>query len=94
MIKINLRGDVKEFENGTTLIEIAKSISEGLARNTLCAEVNGVTTDVRMPVTEDATVNFFTFDDNEGKKARANNTQYMLFVAHDLSHLFSPIFSW
>ena len=81
MIKINLRGDVKEFENGTTLIEIAKSISEGLARNTLCAEVNGVTTDVRMPVTEDATVNFFTFDDSEGRKAFRHTASHILAQA-------------
>lgn len=81
MIKIDLRGDVREFANGTSLIDIAKSISEGLARNVLCAEVDGVTTDIRTEMTKDAKVTFCTFEDESGKRTFRHTASHVLAQA-------------
>ena len=57
MIKITLPdGSIKEFEAAVTPLQVAQSISEGLARNTISALVNGTQTEVTTPITEDATV--------------------------------------
>ena len=49
MIKVTLKGgDVREYENGTNLLDMAKSISEGLARNCLAADVNGETKEMNL----------------------------------------------
>ena len=54
MVKVNLKdGVVKEYNNGITVLEIAKDISEGLARNACCALVNGNVEDLRFVVNED-----------------------------------------
>ena len=56
MIKITLPdGSVREFEPGVTALDIAKSISEGLARNVLSAEVNGEVIDATRTINSDAT---------------------------------------
>ena len=56
---------VRQFEVGVTPLDIAKSLSEGLARNVLVAKVNGVMWDAMRPVNEDATIQLFTWDDPE-----------------------------
>ncbi|MDR4987747.1 MAG: TGS domain-containing protein, partial [Bacteroidales bacterium] len=57
MIKITLPDNtVKEYESGITGLDIAKSISEGLARNVLSVTVNGDVRDVTRPITEDARI--------------------------------------
>ena len=64
MIKITLPDEsVKEFENGVTPYEIAKSISEGLARNVLAAKVNGAIVALNYAISEDATVKLLTWND-------------------------------
>ena len=69
MVKVNLKdGVVKEYNNGITVLEIAKDISEGLARNACCALVNGNVEDLRFVVNEDCAVEICTFDTPEGKK--------------------------
>ena len=56
-------GKVREYEKGTSALEIAKSISEGLARNVLAAKVNGEVWDATRPIQDDATLNLLTWDD-------------------------------
>ena len=80
MIKITLPdGSIKEFEAAVTPLQVAQSISEGLARNTISALVNGTQTEVNTPITEDATVQLFTWNDDMGKKA----------FWHSSAHLFA-----
>ncbi|HMT11698.1 MAG TPA: TGS domain-containing protein, partial [Ignavibacteria bacterium] len=61
-------GSVKEFPKGTTSLEIAASISKGLAEDVLVAEVNGNLVDLVKPVSEDSKVKFYKFADEEGRK--------------------------
>ena len=78
MIKITLNdGSVKEFEAGLSVYEIAKSISEGLARNACCAIVNDKVCDLRHEINEDVSLSICTFDSQEGKNA----------VRHSISHV-------
>lgn len=64
MIKITLPdGSVKEFEQGVSSMDVAKSISEGLARNVLAAEVNGQVWDATRPINDDSTVKLLTWGD-------------------------------
>ena len=68
MVKITLPdGSVKEFPQGVKGIEIAKSISEGLARNSLSIEVNGEIWDLERPITKDSAIKIFTWNDKGGK---------------------------
>lgn len=78
MIKITLKdGSVKEFEAGISVLDIAKSISEGLARNAYCGIVNGKVVDLLYTVNEDSDLAICTFDSQEGKDA----------VRHSISHV-------
>ncbi|MGB0179979.1 MAG: TGS domain-containing protein, partial [Flavobacteriales bacterium] len=67
MIAITLPdGTVKEVSEGTTSLDVATSISEGLARNVLAAEVNGEVWDPTRPFTGDSTLKLLTSRDDEG----------------------------
>ncbi|HAY3551543.1 threonine--tRNA ligase [Elizabethkingia meningoseptica] len=80
MVKITLPdGSIKEFEAAVTPLQVAQSISEGLARNTISALVNGTQVEVTTPITEDATVQLLTWNDDLGKKA----------FWHSSAHLFA-----
>ncbi len=82
MINITLPdGSVKQFEKGTTALEIAKSISEGLARNVLSAKVNGVVMEATRPITEDATVQLLTWRDEEGKATMWHSSAHLMAEA-------------
>lgn len=82
MLKITLKGGtVREVEQGTTLLDIAKEISEGLARAALAAEVNGIVTELWQPVTEDCTVEFLTFDTEGGRHAYRHTASHVLAQA-------------
>ncbi|QYN49603.1 threonine--tRNA ligase [Apibacter sp. ESL0432] len=82
MIKITLPdGSVKEFENSVTPLDIAKSISEGLARNTISAIVNGKQVEITDPITEDAAVQLLTWNDDLGKKAFWHSSAHLLAQA-------------
>jgi len=59
---------VRQYEAGVTPLDIAKSLSEGLARNVLVAKVNGMKWDAMRPINEDATIQLFTWDDPEGRQ--------------------------
>jgi threonyl-tRNA synthetase len=82
MINITLPdGSVKEFENNSTAIDVAKSISEGLARNVISASFNGNTIETTTPLTTDGTLVLFTFNDPEGKKAFWHSSAHVLAQA-------------
>ena len=82
MIKITLPdGSIKEFEKAVTPLEVAKSISEGLARNTISAIVNGTQVEVTTPIEEDATVQLLTWNDDMGKKAFWHSSAHLLAQA-------------
>lgn len=74
-------GSVRQYENGVTPIEIAKSISEGLARNVISATVNGQQTETVTPITHDATVQLLTWNDDLGKKAFWHSSAHLLAQA-------------
>ncbi|PTX20042.1 threonyl-tRNA synthetase [Pontibacter mucosus] len=82
MINITLPdGSVRQFESGVTSLEIAQSISEGLARNVLAAKVNGAVWDATRPISEDATVQLLTWNDDEGKNTFWHSSAHLLAEA-------------
>lgn len=82
MIKVTLKdGSVKEFDNAISVLDIAKSISEGLARNAYCGIVNGKVEDLRFIVDKDSTLEICTFDSQEGKNAFRHTASHVLAMA-------------
>lgn len=82
MIQIKLKdGSVKSYENGSTIFDIAKDISEGLARVALAGEVNGELKDLRTPLHEDCELNLLTFDDEGGKHAYWHTASHIMAQA-------------
>ncbi|PIF45777.1 threonyl-tRNA synthetase [Chryseobacterium sp. 52] len=82
MIKITLPDNsVKEFEGEVTPLDVAKSISEGLARNTISAVVNGKQVETTTPITTDSTVQLLTWNDDLGKKAFWHSSAHLLAQA-------------
>ena len=79
MIKITFPdGNQRDFNRGVTPLEIAKSISEGLARNTISALVDEKQVEVSTPITEDAAVQLLTWNDDMGKKAFWHSSAHVL----------------
>jgi len=79
MIKITLPdGTVKEFLKNTTAIEVAKSISEGLARNVISAKFNDDIIETKSPLTSDGSLTLFTWNNPEGKKAFWHSSAHLL----------------
>lgn len=81
MINITLRDDVKAFENGTSLLDVAKSISEGFARVALAATVDGAVYGLDFVPQKDCVVNFLTFDDEDGRRTYRHTTSHILAQA-------------
>ncbi|MCM0650845.1 threonine--tRNA ligase [Clostridium swellfunianum] len=82
MIKIALKdGSVKEYEAGISVIDVAKDLSEGLARVATAGSVNGKTVDLRFELNEDCELSILTFNDEEGKKAFRHTTTHILAQA-------------
>ena len=82
MIKITLPdGSIKEFEKGTTPIEVAKSISEGLARNVLSAKFNDSIVETTTPLNTDGSLTLYTWNDEEGKKAFWHSSSHVMAQA-------------
>ena len=69
---------VRAFKKGVTPLEIAQSISEGLARNVLSVKVNGNILEARTPIMEDGIINLFTWNDKEGKAAFWHSSAHIL----------------
>ena len=82
MIKVTLKdGVVKEFESPVSVLQIAESISEGLARNACCGLVDGEVKDLRFVVENDAKVSICTFDDEDGKRAFRHTASHIMAQA-------------
>ncbi|GAB5416051.1 MAG: threonine--tRNA ligase [Crocinitomicaceae bacterium] len=82
MINITLPdGSVREVEKGTSAMDIAKSISEGLARNVLAAKVDGEVRDAQRPIETDATLQLLTWNDTEGKSTMWHSSAHLMAEA-------------
>jgi threonyl-tRNA synthetase len=82
MISITLPdGSVREYDKGITSMQIALSISEGLARNVLAAEVNGEVWDASRPIEEDSSVKLLTWNDAKGKSTYWHSSAHLLAEA-------------
>lgn len=82
MLKITLPdGSIREYEGAVTPLQVAQSISDGLARNTISAVVNGKQTEVETPITEDSAVQLLTWNDDMGKKAFWHSSAHLLAQA-------------
>jgi threonyl-tRNA synthetase len=93
MIKITFPdGNVREYKEGSTGLEIAKSISEGLARKVLAAKVNGEVWDATRPIYTDATLKLLTWDDSEGKSTFWHSSAHLM--AEAVESLFPGVKFW
>ncbi len=82
MINITLPdGSVRQYDRGTTSMQIAMSISEGLARNVLAAEVNGQVWDASRPIEHDAAVKLLTWNDTSGKATFWHSSAHLMAEA-------------
>ena len=93
MIKITLPdGAVREYENGITALGVAKSISEGLARKVLAAEINGQVWDATRPIGQDASLKLLTWNDTEGKNTFWHSSAHLM--AEAVEALFPGVKFW
>jgi len=82
MIKITFPDkNIREYAEGTTAMEIAKSISEGLARNVLSAKVNGEVWDASRPIHQDSTLELLTWDSPDGKNTLWHSSAHLMAEA-------------
>ena len=82
MIQITLPdGSIKSVDKGTTPMDVAKSISEGLARNVISVKFNDTIVETKTPLTTDGTLILYTWNDNEGKKAFWHSSAHILAQA-------------
>jgi threonyl-tRNA synthetase len=82
MINVTLPdGSVRQFENGVTSLDVAKSISEGLARNVLAAKVDGQVIDATRPLSTDCTMQLLTWNDEEGKSTMWHSSAHLMAEA-------------
>ncbi|MEN6316173.1 MAG: threonine--tRNA ligase [Clostridiaceae bacterium] len=82
MIKITLKdGSVKEYNEGTTVMQVAESISAGLARVALAAEIDGVVKDLSTVLEKDCSLNLLTFDSEGGKHAFRHTASHIMAQA-------------
>jgi len=82
MINITLPdGSQRQVEKGTTALDVAMGISEGLARNVLAAEINGEVWDPQRPIDEDAALKLLTWNDDEGKRTMWHSSAHLLAEA-------------
>ncbi|NVO02962.1 MAG: threonine--tRNA ligase [Bacteroidetes bacterium] len=85
MINITLPDNsVRQFAEGTTSLDVAKSISEGLARNVLASKVNGEVWDLNRPINADASLKLFTWNDDEGKATFWHSSAHLMAEAIEL----------
>ena len=74
-------GNVRQYAEGTSAIDIAKSISEGLARKVLAAKVNDEVWDATRPINNDASLKLLTWDDAEGKSTFWHSSAHLMAEA-------------
>lgn len=93
MINITLPdGSVRQYEKGTTSLDIAKSISEGLARKVIAASVDGQTWDITRPIQKDAAVKLLTWTDKDGKNTFWHSSAHLM--AEAVESLFPGVKFW
>jgi threonyl-tRNA synthetase len=85
-------GAVRQYEKGTTALDIAKSISEGLARKVLAANINGQVWDATRPINEDASIKLLTWNDAEGKSTFWHSSAHLM--AEAVESLFPNVKFW
>src|SRR5436190_7897611 len=85
-------GAKRQYENGVSALDIAKSISEGLARKILAASVNGQVWDAARPIHEDATLTLLTWDDADGKNTFWHSSAHLM--AEAVESLFPGVKFW
>ena len=82
MVKVELKdGSKMEVQEGSSILEVAKQISEGLARNAMAGKINGEVKDLRTTINEDCKLEIMTFDNEEGKKAFWHTTSHIMAQA-------------
>ncbi len=84
MIKINITlpdGSVRSYDAGSTALDVAKSISEGLARNVLAAKVNGEVWDATRPINTDSSLTLLTWNDKEAKQTMWHSSAHLMAEA-------------
>ena len=93
MIKISFPdGAVREYPVGTSAMDIAKSISEGLARKILAASVNGQVWDASRPIYADASLKLLTWDDTDGKSTFWHSSAHLM--AEAVESMFPGVKFW
>ena len=93
MIKITFPdGAVREYVDGSSAMDIAKSISEGLARKILAASVNGHVWDASRPIREDASLKLLTWDDTDGKNTFWHSSAHLM--AEAVESMFPGVKFW
>jgi threonyl-tRNA synthetase len=93
MIKITLPdGSIREYQKGTTALDIAKSISEGLARKVLAANINGQVWDATRPINEDVSLKLLTWNDTEGKNTFWHSSAHLM--AEAVESMFPGVKFW
>jgi threonyl-tRNA synthetase len=85
-------GAVRQYEPGISALDVAKSISEGLARKVLVATVNNKVVDTARAITEDASIKFHTWDDAEGKNTFWHSTAHLM--AEAIEAIFPGVKFW
>src|SRR5712675_2824255 len=85
-------GAVRQYEKGTTALDIAKSISEGLARKVLAANVNGQVWDATRPIHSDASLKLLTWNDEEGKSTFWHSSAHLM--AEAVESMFPGVKFW
>ena len=82
MVKITFPdGNVREYSDGVSGLDVAKSISEGLARNAVGVVVNGEYYELNRPIESDATLKIVTFDDDDGKQMYWHSSAHLMAEA-------------
>ena len=81
-MKVTLKdGSVREYAAGTSVYDIAKDISAGLARNLMAGEVDGKVIDLRTPINKDCKLNLLTFEDEGGKRTFWHSASHLMAQA-------------
>lgn len=90
VIKVSLKdGSVREYPKGSTVMDITKDISQGLAKNALGAKLNGKKVDMSAPVDTDSSLEILTFDSEEGRDVYRHSTAHIM--AQAVKHLFPGV---
>ena len=93
MIKITLPdGSIRDYEKGITAMQVATSISEGLARNVLAAKLNSIVVDANTSINENSTLSLLTWNDDEGKNTLWHSSAHLL--AEALEALYPNVKFW